>query len=236
MAERCEEKSFSAIGQELKLRADSLEDNPKRRIIFRNLIKRVIDVFPNKEDLKNFIQLADKYHFPGWAVECLPSLFVDCGLSGDGSIVILIWYPFKEYLDAIHDDFSTEWHLRNVLCSERVFEITLKPELVIWLERISHPFEEMRKNFPYASDRAMLGAITDKMASLEKQLIKEPNEESKTVSTNTNLMSTLLQVINNILSFIQPSKITNPYMDGQGVKEMRESLLKETKVGYVKAA
>ncbi|MFO1431006.1 MAG: hypothetical protein U1F76_12805 [Candidatus Competibacteraceae bacterium] len=229
-AEKREEKAFDAIGQELKLKADLLETNSKRRVIFRNLVKKVIDMFYDKENLnKDLIKLADKYQFPGWAVECLPNLFVVLKKLEDNSKVIWLWH----FPVACMGKPGVSWKHQSDLCGGHIIQIIVKPEIDEWLNKIVPAFEVCRTSLPFASERAMKGAAIDTIAAIETAELKKGKKHTaqRLKEARENLLKDtgVGYAINQDLSKITESLTVNTQekQEATGMKENDQQITKK---------
>jgi len=167
------EPSMKAIGEALHGMAAPLEDNPERRPQFRALIQRVKETFPDRATWDfDFVTLADKHHFPGWAVECLPRLFFVRDLEADAQTVFL-WQPLAEYLK--------EASRVKYLAKDRVVQCSVSEKIPAWLYAMAEKVEERRITFPLYSERALRGAVSDLLAEIEDRAHAPEREKFRSI-------------------------------------------------------
>src|SRR5262249_49073958 len=150
------EPYMDALGEALQGMAAFLEGNPDRRPQFRALIQRVKEAYPDRErwDL-DLVLLADRHHFPGWAVECLPSLFFVCDAK-DNARTVLLWQPLSGYLE--------ETLMEKYCAGGRIVQSSVSKEIPQWFYTLAEKVEERRNDFPLYSERALRGAVSDLLA------------------------------------------------------------------------
>jgi len=153
------EPFMDAVGEALQGMAAHLEDNPERRPQFRALIQRVKETYPDRATWDfDLLNLADEHLFPGWAVECLPSLFFVC--EGESAAqTILLWQPLAEYFEGTSK--------RKYRAKDRVVQLVSK-EIPKWLYSMAEKVEERRNTFPFHSERGLRGAVSDLLAELDE--------------------------------------------------------------------
>jgi hypothetical protein len=163
-SDQLDKPNLPALGKALKLMASHLETDRQRRQMFQKLIERVLDAYPVHSSWEvDVIRLADRESFPVWAVECLPSLFVELENSDAGRRVALAWH----YLVACLGKPGTAWVRRGSLCEGHVLEVEIEEALFQWLELIAPEFEARRLALHFPSQRALSGAALDGMAAVE---------------------------------------------------------------------
>ncbi|HYU30913.1 MAG TPA: hypothetical protein VEW48_02015 [Thermoanaerobaculia bacterium] len=167
------EPYMDAIGKALREMAAHLEDNPERRPQLRGLIQRVKETYPDRATWDyDLLALADKHHFPGWAVECLPRLFFVRKGAGK-TRTILLWQPLADYFEgASRQKYRAEG---------RVVQLSASEEIPAWLYTMAEKVEERRNSFPCHSERGLRGAVFDYLGELEIRELAHAREKLRSV-------------------------------------------------------
>jgi hypothetical protein len=114
-----------------------------REQLRRNFLDRLGEAYPGEPWNQFLIELADRDHWPGWAVESLPELLVALPPKGGGRRY-LIWKPM---LDLLPND-PTPSILRKY-CEGLIIEIRARPADVPILDEDAPLMERERQMFPY---------------------------------------------------------------------------------------
>lgn len=159
------EPALDAIGTALAAMAAHLEKRRDRRVVFHQLINRVLRTYPGRPTWDNdLVYQAHKNDWPGWAVECLPRLFFTQTNSdlANADTRAVVWHYILACVPVSH-----EYEISSALCSDRIFEVTLSQSAFHFTQSIAPVLEHNRLSMPYASERAMQGSVADSMAQLE---------------------------------------------------------------------
>jgi hypothetical protein len=155
--------SLDAIGTCLKAIASGLNDETDRRKEFRYYLKRVIETYPGWPTWEvDLILQADRNHWPTWAIESLPKLYVAIDRETYGRESKLIWHYV---LACIPESYSYE--VLQELCDGQVLEVIIPESHLTFFELIAQRFEQARHQNPFPSDRSIIGVITAALCELE---------------------------------------------------------------------
>ncbi len=159
--------ALDAIGAALAAMAVHLERKRTRRVEFHSLLNRVLHTYPGRPTWNSdLVYQADNHYWPGWAVECLPKLFIpQATLDPDEPDVrALIWHYIPACLPT-----SCKYEVREKLCNGHVLEVSLSRQAYAFVQSIAPLLERNRLSMTYASERAMRGLVVDALAQLEVQ-------------------------------------------------------------------
>jgi len=160
------------VGRALKEIAKSLHREHKRRILFRDHIQELQETYP-KDWRRDLMREADDHRWPGWAVECLPSLHVE-GESGT-------WFLWRYVVACLPKSFR--FKLVSETCGGLVFEI--RPR---WpkddpkdrqLAHLANIFEASRGSNPYPTQKATAARLIEDLAPQIERLRHQGWTESE---------------------------------------------------------
>jgi hypothetical protein len=155
--------ALNVIGKALKGIARRLEKEPTRRTKFRTLVNRVIETYPGRPTWdRDLITQAHQHQWPGWAVECLPHLYVQLAALPNRGERAWLWHYIAACIPKTY-----EHRVVKKLCNNHVVEIELGKEAARFVEQIAPIFEEKRVSNPFASERAAVGAAASAMEQAE---------------------------------------------------------------------
>lgn len=153
-----------AIGFALKWMAVELEERDEKLVDFRSLIREVRDTHPGWTSFdEDILSQASTHHWPEWAVECAPSLY----LRRPGGTAF-IWTRLAAAVpEQLHFD------VRNDLCGGVVLEVYLNGALE-YISQVAPVVERFRRTETRASNGAMQGAVVDGLLEAERQGLADP--------------------------------------------------------------
>ncbi len=167
---------LNAIGRALSIMARSLEEDRNRRPEFRRLLRKVKETYPDRLTWDtDFIDLADRYNFPTWAIESLPTLFQVMSELSEGVRIVRLWYLLVNCMN----DKQEWWGGRKALCQGRLVEIKISNALFPAVFDLIRRVEDRRNDFPLRSERALHGAVSDLLGSIEESAA--PTSEVKKI-------------------------------------------------------
>ncbi|MSQ48186.1 MAG: hypothetical protein EXR78_07330 [Deltaproteobacteria bacterium] len=167
------ESSLDLIGKALKGVSKRLEQSSDRRRHFRYLVNRLIDTYPRRPTWSmDCLQQAGRHQWAGWAVECLPSLYIPIEVYADGGEQAVLWHYIAACIPTIykHEVLSPE------LGNGHVVQVSLSKDAAEFIRRVAPIFEERRITNIYPSDRASVGTTTTAMVELEDEAQQKGNE------------------------------------------------------------
>jgi hypothetical protein len=155
----------SAVGEMLTAMIYNYETHANKRVKFRKLLEQGSATNEGSESWNvNLIRLADQNDWPAWAVQCLPSLFIPLGHSGQGKETLLAW---RYILELCPDPF--EPRVLREYCGGQIVEAEIGADTCKFLRWIAPELELRRLNNPFSSETSMLGAVIQGISSLELQ-------------------------------------------------------------------
>ncbi len=163
-----EDDLIAALGP----RARELDPNPDRRRLFREAISRSIEPAGKREiPAADMIRLASKYSWPGWAVECLPSLFVPLGSHGSLHRV-LAWHYILAFLpvQAAYEEIES-------LCNGHVLCVAMRDGAFHFAQRFASLVEPARRLNPYPDDSTMRAGVEHALEQFTLEL-RETGDEA----------------------------------------------------------
>lgn len=156
--------ALNVIGKALGGIAQKLDKEPTRRTKLRTLISRAIETYPGRPTWdQDLINQADQHQWPGWAVECLPNLYVRLAALPKNGERGLLWHYITACIPQTY-----EHRVVKKLCNDHVVEIELSKEAARFVEQIAPVFEEKRVSNPFVSERAAVGAAASAMEQVEQ--------------------------------------------------------------------
>jgi hypothetical protein len=151
-----QENALKVIGTALKVLSARLNTAPDRRRLFRDAIAAIFTMFPKHTTWdQDLIIQADSQQWPGWAIECLPNLYIPLSEGGRSA---LAWH----YLIAcIPEHYPCE--ILDELCKGVVYEVHMAEQTARLVKRLAPYFEESRNGNPYPSNQAMRNVAIETM-------------------------------------------------------------------------
>ncbi len=155
--------ALEAIGRAQYCMSQHLKHEHDRRPEFRRLIARALQTYPGRPTWEiDLLNQADQHRWPGWAVECLPSLYIRSGKTADGPQTAYVWH----YICAcVPEEYDYEIH--SELCGGLVFDLKVTADTGEFLRSIAPRFEFLRLRNPFPSDRSTVGVALGAMSDLE---------------------------------------------------------------------
>jgi hypothetical protein len=156
-------------------------DNPHRRSEFTALLNKVQDAYFGHPTWKtDLLNLAHKYKWATWAVECLPVLSFlvrDMNLqcqTVDGEALtcsrLLVWWPVAKVLEACKAVGGLWYSTEGSLCNEQVFDVILPQSEVPFIADLASYMESNRRNNPFPSSHSVVGNIAGALSMYESKL------------------------------------------------------------------
>jgi hypothetical protein len=153
---------LEGIGKLLRAESERLELDRNRRPEFRSRVSMIVEAYPGYAYWdRDLVLRADRYHWPPWAVECVPSLHIPVGRE-DQTKTALVWHYILACLPK-----SYEYKVLAELCGGHILEVRMSQQASSFVQLIAPTFEQRRLGNPYASDRSTIGVVTDTMSELE---------------------------------------------------------------------
>jgi hypothetical protein len=148
-----------AIGVALKFMANALEGVRSKMPDFRSLLDEALETYPGWDTFdKDILDLAHRYGWPEWAVECAPCLFI---LTGPGNA--LVWNRMVASIpQKLHFD------IRRELCNGVVLEIRLNGAYD-FVSKFAPIVERYRKSEFTSGSGAMQGAVVDSLMQAKRE-------------------------------------------------------------------
>jgi len=157
------EPALDAIGKALRNMASHLNQEPDRRQQFRSLIAKVLETYPGRPSWNiDLVQQADKYQWPVWAVECLPSLYIPLKDQLCESDRAMVWHYILACVPESH-----KYEVITELCEGYVLDVKMSEEVSNFVQFIAPVFEQARLNNPYSSDRSVIAVVAGAMSQVE---------------------------------------------------------------------
>lgn len=158
-----EEPALDEIGGALKAVARNLSHERDRRIEFKAFLKDVTDTYPGRRTWAlDLVLLADKRHWPAWAVECLPSLCIRLERSTDERMCYFAWHYILACVPK-----SYKYEVVSSLCGNHVLETYVSEETSFFIELIAPVIERARLENPFVSYSSVHGVVANAMIGLE---------------------------------------------------------------------
>lgn len=153
------------LGGELRELAAELANTVTRRQRFRFSLRDLMARYPSHlrwhEDLA---RLADEHHWPAWAVQCLPELFIPLPAPSARQKAAVVW----KYLgDCLNDPRS---HEVGTLCDGELRKVIISPEDAEFLTEISRTIAKSLNSNPYWGDGAFNSIIADAFEDIRTNL------------------------------------------------------------------
>lgn len=173
-----EEPEVDRIGEWLTERCVYFENRYGRRLSFRSQIREVIDQYPPRSTWnEDLILQAHKHHWPEWAVECLPGLYVPLKDLSDGGRAAFVLHLI---LACVPERFKRD--IEGELCEGQILELKMPVETAEFIKPIAGIFEDHLGNFPYPSERSFIdGAINNALIDVVIHLETVDSEASQKV-------------------------------------------------------
>jgi hypothetical protein len=146
-----------------------LEQRPDKIEKFRDVLNVIFEKYQCTNSLpRDFVALADRFEWPDWATECLPSLLVLTSIRSD-SCIFLAWRPIVRFLET-RIEMTNQWRSIRPWCNGMVIEIEATQETYKDLaERVAPAFEKLRIDSPYSSAGARRGVVLEALSFLEDE-------------------------------------------------------------------
>ncbi|MFM9959866.1 MAG: hypothetical protein ACKV2Q_01420 [Planctomycetaceae bacterium] len=155
--------AIGAIGSALKVMAQHLEHEHDRRPDFRELIARVVATYPGRPSWNlDLLRQADQQHWPGWAVDCLPSLCIWLEDAPNGHARAYLWH----YICACIPE-TYKYEIESELCGGQILQVMMTSDTASIAGRVVPRFENLRLCNPYPSTGATVGVAIAAMTDLE---------------------------------------------------------------------
>jgi hypothetical protein len=150
------------IGRVLTHKIEELELTPDRRHQMRCYIDQVCAQLLSDPKLPaNLIRYADSARWPSWAVECLPSLYVEEWEFSESPQVVLFW---RYLVECVPEPRNLE--VLSTLCGGTVLEARVDSAELFYVRAIAPLFERSRLGNPFASVESMVGVVLDTIREL----------------------------------------------------------------------
>ena len=160
--------NFDAIGTGLSGMARYLNGSTHRRAEFRAQIARAVRGRPDVDWARELVLQAHRTHWQRWAVQCLPGLFLDLGMSEDGTQRVLLWTPILDSIPSELPRGELHW-----LCDGEVADIALPVETYELASALARKIEPYRRSNPYESDRSVVASVAHALMELELWLERQ---------------------------------------------------------------
>jgi hypothetical protein len=163
-----EDHALEALGKVLTETARRLERfkeyEAKWRPMFLSIIKEVADEYEDERTAyRILLRLADKNHWPSWAVRCLPDLYDRVETESNGVVVA---HVSQYVLGGLSRAYGYE--ILRKLCGGEVLKVAMPPETAKRVEEIAESLEKSLRRNPNESDRAFIGTIITIWSEREK--------------------------------------------------------------------
>lgn len=148
------ESELQKIGWMLKAMAQYFEPSHTKQFQFRSYLEKIKSNFSEQlEWNEQFVQMADKYEWPGWAVDSLPGLYVPLsGLSAE-KINAYVWFRISDYLP------PGSFEEKKRLCDGHFVAVTLTREGANRAQALAERIHEHLRKNPYFDDTAFVASV-----------------------------------------------------------------------------
>ncbi|MDQ3802388.1 MAG: hypothetical protein M3416_00810 [Acidobacteriota bacterium] len=174
------EPDLGSLGHALWVMSRHLDGTPHCRLEFTSLLDKVQEIYFGHPTWKtDLLNLAHKYNWVRWAVECLPDLsFVveevepalDRHAGGEKITRLIVWWPFTKVLEAGAAAADFRFKTEKSFCDKQVFQVILPQREMQFIVGLASFVEPYRIYNPFPSPASVVGNIADAMSAYEDKL------------------------------------------------------------------
>lgn len=143
--------------------AAAVDAEPDRRTVFRRLIEIASLQFGGYDGWHlDLVTKADELKLAPWAVECLPTLYIELAAGGRHAVV---WHYVLASIP-----INYKCHVISELCQGIAYELTMPEQTAELIKRLSPLFELSRNGNKFPSSQSMRAVALEAMQACQRSL------------------------------------------------------------------